>query len=206
MLNGGDGNDTLRNYGQHSTIFGGNGDDTIHSEGDGNVVEGNAGNDSIDVDGTDITVRGGEGNDYITNNGSNVMLYGGDGNDEIYAGNPVENVTINGGRGNDNIYLRSPFDPESNHASDVIEYASGDGFDYVEGYLETDTIFITDGSDYSTLLEGDDVVIEIGDGEIYLSNAADKPSTSFKANALSSPTTLLPPSTTISSTIPTRTR
>ncbi|MBR1580946.1 MAG: hypothetical protein IJ668_10745 [Selenomonadaceae bacterium] len=56
----------------------------------------------------------------------------------------------------------------------VIQYASGDGFDSINGYRESDTIFITDGSDYSTLIEGDDVIIEIGDGEIELIGAADK--------------------------------
>ena len=75
-------------------------------------------------------------------------------------------VTINAAEGNDLITLSSA----SN--KNVIMYADGDGNDTIQGISANDTILITDGSDYSTAVSGNNVNLTVGtDGLINLINA-----------------------------------
>ncbi|MBR1395924.1 MAG: calcium-binding protein, partial [Selenomonadaceae bacterium] len=184
-INGGAGNDSIRNYYNenatisgdagndiidnncnNASISGGVGDDSIYNSGDKIIMNGDDGSDYIyNWLGSNITISGGTGNDSIYNyyGTNNASLSGGDGNDSInnYINN---NVTINGGAGDDTITL-SGF-----NNSNVIQYANGDGNDIIYNYSSTDTIQIS-GNSYTTTTNGDDVIINIGDGSIKLKNA-----------------------------------
>ena len=61
-VNGGAGNDTIRDHGIYSTINGGDGDDTLDDDGYFNVINGGDGDDVI-ISGDHSTLTGGTGND-----------------------------------------------------------------------------------------------------------------------------------------------
>lgn len=88
------------------------------------------------------TIIGGtNGNDKITNNGANVTLIGGDGNDTLT--NSGANVTF--------------------------YYRNGDVNDIINGFNATSTLSIADS--YSTVKNGSDIVVFVGDDRITLRNA-----------------------------------
>ena len=167
--NGGDGDDTIFNYASVAAIDGGAGNDYIEGNGEASTINGGAGDDTININAPESVVKGGAGNDYINiNSGNNVFVDGGADDDRIETN--VENATIRAGKGNDNINLNN----NGLHGSNVVEYAKGDGYDVVVGFEENDTFYIIDGSSYSTLKEGSNVVIEVDGGEVILEGAADK--------------------------------
>ena len=180
LLIGGAGNDLIDNESSSATIDAGDGNDSINNDnnnGGGVIINAGAGDDSIMnlLGGNDATIDGGAGNDFIHNDADNVIINGGDGDDIINA-NFGNNVTVNGGEGNDDINLGNE------NADGVILYANGDGFDYITGWKESDTLYIVDGTDYETYAEGNDLVIEIGNGEIIVQDAADKTVNIIKGN------------------------
>ena len=73
-------------------------------------------------------------------------------------------MTISAGGGNDLINL--------NVGSARINYSSGDGNDTVVGYQSNDLINIVDGSEYDTLVSGNDVIVSLDGGSMLLKNAA----------------------------------
>lgn len=102
-INGGDGNDSIRNFADLVTIYGGGGDDTIQLYSKMSVVDAGIGKDSVYNNGVGSNIRTNEGNDSITNTSSASMtaIDGGDGDDQIE--NFAANVTVRGGVGNDTI-------------------------------------------------------------------------------------------------------
>ena len=108
-------------------------------------------------------VSGTDEADTLTNSGANSTLLGGGGNDVIE--NSASNVTIRGGAGNDLISLGG--------SSQLLAYASGDGYDTVTGFTGLDSIRITDGSGYTSLVNGNDVIISVGSGSMVLNDAED---------------------------------
>ena len=137
----------------------GDGDSTLYFNDDGE----NTAIITTDAEGDKI-INAGNGGDILTNRSeeANVTLNGGDGDDRItnrgYA-------TIRGGEGDDTISLRG--------GSALIIYEEGDGEDVIIGYTENNTLKI--GNSYTTSLEGDDVIITIGEGNIRLVEAAGQP-------------------------------
>ena len=136
---------------------------------------------------------GGDGNDYIRNealqnlhvktkygfrdNGSGRpipvvefeqyygTIYGGAGNDTIE--NRGSDVTITGGTGDDLISLGS--DAKNN----LIQYASGDGNDTIQGFNANSRLKIGDGTGiYSTIKSGSDIIVLVGEDKITLQGAA----------------------------------
>ena len=167
-INGGAGNDVIYNYyGQSVTINAGDGDDVIDNNHGANVtIDGGAGNDFIDNSSLswNVKIDGGDGNDSIHNYGSDsVTIDGGDGNDSI-ENCDGDSVTIDGGKGDDTINLLYG-------TTNLIQYASGDGNDIIQGFKLADTLSISGGS-YSSAKSGNDVILTVGDGKISLTGAA----------------------------------
>ena len=141
-----------------------------------NVVTGN-GNDSVYIaggDGSNSTISTGEGNDTIYNvNCGETSINSGDGDDVITNydyGFIYENVSIMAGSGNDTIYL--PANEYKEHYS-VIQYIFGDGNDIVQGFKDRDTLQIS-GADYSTMVAGNDLIVEVGNGKMTLVDYVNK--------------------------------
>ena len=176
------GNDFIRNSGSNVQIYSGTGNDTIYSEtvSSGNYVEGGYGDDLIVSFGEENTLKGGPNKDDIFLSSSSEVvisgnkIYGDDGDDRIVIDDSMNNEgsvevnVINGGLGDDIIDLN---DAET---SSIIEYADGDGNDVVYGYKSIDRIRLTDESDFTTILSGEDVIVQVGTGVILLAGAADK--------------------------------
>ena len=162
---GTNGDDVLVNNYNDIVIYGGNGNDTILNDGDNVTISGGAGNDSIENRGGNrVTIAGGIGNDTIYNSSlsANVSISGGSGADSIY--NDSTETTIHGGTGDDFIGL-GLFS-----SLNVIQYASGDGNDTIEGFNANNTLQIS--GDYSSVISGSDIILSVGEGSILLRYAA----------------------------------
>lgn len=130
------------------------------------IIPGTPNDDSITNFGYNVTINAGAGNDSIYNYlGSNEILDAGDGNDLIVStGN---NMTINPGNGNDTIELYA----YANYV-DNIQYESGN--DVIQNYRAEDKIKLLSGNISKAELDGNDVVITIGNGSITLKDTKDK--------------------------------
>ena len=160
VINGGDGNDYIRNENELSavTIHGGAGNESVYSNSNYAEIYGDAGHDFLVNDkGGNVTLSGGEGNDNLVNNGGDW-------------------VTLDGGKGNDWIALS--LDSVSNinkHA--LILYNSGDGNDTIRYFNETSTLRIGNGKGtYSVERLGTDIILTVGDGKISMVGAASEES------------------------------
>ena len=188
---GGAGKDSIKNSGGGNvSILSGDGNDLIDNiESDSVTILSGAGNDSLsNWNSSEISILSGVGNDYIDNSSSNsVTIDTGDGNDSISNWNSSEvsilsgagddsitnnsdNVTIIAGTGNDLISLSSGVE------NNLIQYNVGDGNDSIWGLDENSSLRIGDGNDsYSTVVSGDDIIINVGEGSITLKDAREKP-------------------------------
>ena len=177
IISSSDDNDSIFNRGSYVSINSGNGNDYIHnydlfglggSKGHDASIDAGNGNDSIFNSSSDVIINSSDGNDSIRNAGSNVTIDTGSGDDYISNGVNGHNVTINPSRGNDTIELNSKYRSDS-----IIFYSSGDGNDVIKNFSESDTISIIEGNISNAKLDGDDVVIKIGDGSIRLAESKD---------------------------------
>ncbi len=162
-VDGGFGNDKIFNYsgGSKVTISGGGNNDEIYNVSDSVTIDGGKGNDSISQYGAKVSILGGHGNDTIANYGNNVTINGGGDSDRII--NYGYNVTIHGGKGNDSI--------NNVGGGMVYVYKSGDGKDKISGFGILDTLVI-DGSNYTTVKSGSNVLVTVGKNKITLEGAA----------------------------------
>ena len=94
IINGLDGNDTIKGGSNNDTINGGNGLDVIH---------GNAGDDTLRGGHANDTIEGDSGDDKLIGELGDDTLSGGDGNDIIVGG--IGSDTLKGGAGNDKFYF-----------------------------------------------------------------------------------------------------
>lgn len=174
-ISAGLGNDYILNdHAYYPTIEGGNGNDQIIIQrGHHTYIDGGAGNDTIlgqivENDwamGGYANIIGGSGDDYIDPVFSDsASIFGGDGNDTIT--NEGNNATLNGGVGDDVISLRG-----SSISGSVIEYSVGDGNDFIFGFNETVTLSLASGTRYSTVENGDNVIVSVGENNITISGA-----------------------------------
>ena len=172
LVNGGAGNDYMRNFASNSTIMGWSGDDTIFSGENisGNSILGGTGNDVIVAYDTNSTIHGDnesydgdDADDEIISYGDANKIFGNAGNDIIIIS--ADNNTVNGGAGDDILFLEG-----SDNA--IIEYSDGDGNDTVYGYDGGDKFKIS--GDYQTSTSAQDVTIKIGEGSIILKESAEK--------------------------------
>jgi len=183
LLEGSDLNDTITNSGnnvtiqsgagndsilgavrsnENVTIDAGEGNDAIESWGTNVSINGGAGDDSIHIFNNEfVTVVAGAGDDTIFNTAIKTLLDAGAGKDFIH--NDLELVTINAGADDDTI--------ENYGDSLQVNYALGDGNDFIEGFRADSTLSIS-GGEYSSVTSGDDVIISVGDEKISLIGAA----------------------------------
>lgn len=94
--------------------------------------------------------------DTLTNAEKEYEVQGLSGHDSIT--NTANTVTIVGGLGNDTI---------SNSGNKIIyNYATGDGKDVISGFGTSDTLHITKGTIKSSVISGNDLVLNIGSGSV----------------------------------------
>ena len=168
LVFGSEDSDSIFNHGEESTILGEGGNDTIENYTNSNRVSivAGAGDDSISNAGHNVTISGGAGNDSVLSNGTANSISGGEGDDFISIKDSYKN-TILGGAGNDTINL----DWGSNNA--LIQYTADEGNDVIEGLNSTSTLKIGDGTaTYAKAIDGDDVIITVGEENITLKGAA----------------------------------
>ncbi len=163
-INGGAGSDNISNSsGANATINGGDGNDNIENYGDYANIEGGSGNDSITSrGGINVSIFGGDGADELENRGKNGLIDGGYGDDLIKSYYGSDNTTLIGGKGNDKIDIGT--------AAVMIRYIRGDGNDSISGFNEDDTLKIA-ASSFSTLISGNDVIVNVGSNQITLKSA-----------------------------------
>ena len=167
-INGGAGNDNISNrYSNKVSIIGGNGNDFIENSNSSDTsISGGGGNDTILNwnESDNATINGDTGDDSITSYANNTSINGGSG-DDIINNRVYSNASIMGGTGDDTIYASGK--------KQFIQYANGDGHDIIYYYQEDDTIQIA-GSSYSTMISGEDLIINVGDGTMTLKDAANQ--------------------------------
>ena len=145
-IDGGAGNDSISNYyGNSLTIDGGTGNDSIYNDyGSKVTIDSGDGNDSIrNYDGKKVLIDGGAGNDSINNDSSNVTIKGGNDNDTIT--NSGDSVTIDAGTGNDDIW----------NDGDNVTINGDVGNDQIENYGDN-SITIDGGAGYDTIINNCD--------------------------------------------------
>jgi Ca2+-binding RTX toxin-like protein len=102
VIEGGDGDDTLRGSSEPDEVIGGNGNDRLEGDASADLIEGGPGNDNISAgDGPD-TVIGGPGSDIFA-------LSAGD--DVAHADDGEADSSINGAQGIDTVYYDGGLDP-----------------------------------------------------------------------------------------------
>ena len=143
-------------------------DDNIVNRAKNVTVTGNAGNDCLSTirKTSNVKLYGDAGDDVLeAYSSTKVLLDGGEGDDDIHVSGGSNN-TIVGGTGDDTIEIE-------NATGTVIKYKSGDGNDVIEGFNETTTLLIGDGTGtYSISQNGDDIIIKAGSGQITLKGSA----------------------------------
>ena len=188
-ISGGDDNDSIKsmNSASNVTIHGDDGHDNINVNGNDAIIYGEKGNDYIYNNGKYALINGGDGKDTIISWGDNASIYGDSDDDSIAVTgsmNYSRNALLSGGSGNDTIITQAGIGVsivggagndyiklETNRASCVIAYNSGDGNDSIKGFSDNDTLNITCES-YSRSTVGKDVVITVDKGKITLIDAA----------------------------------
>ena len=175
IINGTNEADRLFSSGINVKIYGNNGDDTIENRGYDVTIEAGIGNDSILTDvyssyGSShyrsATVDGGEGDDTLVANDNETSLNGGAGNDMISingGGGSWLNNTLQGGKSTDIIY---------GGAANIFVYEDGDGDDTIYYAKSNDTVQIATNSGYTSLTNGNDLLINVGNGFMTFKNAA----------------------------------
>ena len=108
---------------------------------------------------TNFTVVSGTSDaDTIRNYGDNSTVRAGGGNDVIIS--IGEEVIVDGGAGDDSIDIDG--------YANIVDFAADGGSDVVYGFGEDDSIDITDYGAYSTVGDGDDVLVKRGDATMRL--------------------------------------
>ena len=139
-------------------------DEIIEVNNDYEIVNTGTGRDSVFVHGSNSTINVDRGEKYLffdDNKNANATIVGSDNDDVVmvYRSSYVKNApTIwNMGKGNDAI--------NGNFGEDVYQYAVGDGRDFIESYDGNDVISLKSGMVLGHHFEGNDLVLEIGDGK-----------------------------------------
>ena len=173
-IEGAGGNDWLQGEEGEDSIEGGEGNDTILG-GEGNdYIDGGTGNDRIYGGEGNDTILGGEGNDWIRGDAGDDSITGGIGNDAI--GGNEGNDTIDGGAGDDFLYGGEGDDSLTGGAgTDTFVFGTSHGNDTITDFADgTDIIDlsaldgVTSFDDLTITADGNDVVIDTGQGTIRL--------------------------------------
>lgn len=168
-VNGSEGNDTIQNvtgyygieYWSEVIMDGGTGNDSIYSSNWHSTITGGTGEDTICyeqiVNPYSWSPEEGIGYAFI-DGGNNADIISVRGGTEIWA---------TGGGGDDTIYV------ESISSNLFFEYSEGDGNDMI--FSETASVYITiTGETYSRIINGNDVILTVGEDSLTLKDAKDK--------------------------------
>ena len=192
MLYGGNGNDTIHNWGHNVTMQTADGNDEIFNADSGhhNLINTGDGDDNIANYASYVTVNSGSGNDIISinDNGDSSSVSAGDGYDSVHSSDG-DYMTIDGGNGNDSVtgnYWSSKINGGS--GSDLISIG-GVASNTIEGGDGSDTIKSNGGSinggagydrisieSYNGTVEGgtgDDVIFGNSSSILYRYNSGD---------------------------------
>ena len=158
-------NDENYNNGENDgfTIDGGNGNDAIKNIGNNVSISGGAGNDTIFNDGGDsVTILGGSGADSIVVNGNSNFINANTDNDIVSLGADSERNTVIGAKGNDTIYF--------NDLNNTFRYNAGDGNDLILGFnAAANTIEMSEVA-LATLSDGTPITEVTSDGFVIYIN------------------------------------
>lgn len=135
IVDGGNGDDTIRTGAGNDRIDAGLGNDTIESRGGRDDVFGNTGNDRISAGAGDDVVHGGDGDDRLYGQNGADFIEGGKGADVIYGG--AGNDILSGGLGDDRI--------ESHAGNDRVN--AGAGKDTISNAAGADVIYAQRATD-----------------------------------------------------------
>ncbi len=142
------GNDTLNGLGGNDSLYGGNGDDSLLGGAGNDTLCGGAGADKL---------VGGDDNDWLYGENGNDFLNGGEGDDKLDGG--TGNDILYGGTGNDTFVL---------DANTLQNVTIGD---YAENQ---DWVQVIGTTNLHAKVQGEDVVLTVGNGSATLKNAAKK--------------------------------
>jgi Ca2+-binding RTX toxin-like protein len=115
-VDGGNGHDTVRVFGDRNDLFGGNGEDILVAFGDRNVLDGGNGKDLLRVIGDGNQLFGGNGVDILVAFGEGNRMDGGNGADALFSisrgrpGQVGEGNVMTGGHGFDTYTLNNRSD------------------------------------------------------------------------------------------------
>lgn len=171
FIKSGSGNDTVYNYtATNSTIQTGSEEDMIidywSDSSDKTSIHSGDGNDGMIIKGNENTLHGGAGEDYLSLTGNYNLIFGDEEADFIEIGTNSTSNTIRGGSGNDIISLTG--------SANVIDYFDGDGNDIIYGFTELTTLHIRKGKLTQSAVNNDDLIFNIGSGQVTLVGAKDK--------------------------------
>lgn len=112
--------------------------------------------------------------DSLTNSLKDYQIEGRAGDDSIT--NTAAGVTIIGGKGNDSISNSVTSSKKAKTASSktLYQYAAGDGNDVIYGFSENDTLQITKGTIKSTVISGEDFIVNVTSGSITIKDSINK--------------------------------
>ena len=152
-INGGEGSDTVYNYGSNAVINGGEGNDTVyngHYNGDSVLINGEGDNDFLQTRGVYTTIYGGNGNDTLAGRylSGSILADGGAGNDSIV--NFGNNSTLLGDADDDTIvnYTEAFYDNETyKDVGKKVSIDGGAGNDFIRNFANQVTIRGGEGND-----------------------------------------------------------
>ena len=144
---GGEGNDSIDAGADNDLVWGGEGNDTIDGGAGNDFLRGDGGDDSIDGGAGEDRILGGEGNDTIDGGAGADWIAGGEGNDRLTGGTEADTFAFGADHGNDTI-------TDFADGEDLIDLSALDG--------------VTQFSDLTITADGNDAVIDTGEGTIRL--------------------------------------
>ena len=156
------------------------------------LVSGTSEDDNIYNSASNVTINSGAGNDTVSVSSSSYysgpgecLIYGDNGNDQIYFervntySSLDDSTTVNGGKGNDTIISAYGIEMflngttvQPHYVSNIYQYSSGDGNDFIQGANSTDTLQIS-GANYSTQVSGDNLIVNVENEKITLEGLAE---------------------------------
>lgn len=156
-----DNNDVVLHVGYGSITLKDAGEKTINLKTDGVTTFSNV----ISNRSANVVINGSDGNDSISNSGSNVVIYTNYGNDTII--NSASNVTINAGGGSDT------FVHNAGGSATVYNYAVGQ-----------DRLQLASSNISGSSVDGDDVILFVGNDSITFAGAKDESITVTDINGM----------------------
>ena len=168
-------NNTINGGSKNDKLYGSAGNNKLYGNAGNDILTGGAGKDSLyGGDGKD-SLAGGLGDDYLSGGAGDDTLGGGDGNDILYAGSGTD--YLYGGNGDDVLYANAgtsylygngdadTFVVDANTVQNVYIY------DFAAG---TDKLKVLNSSNVHAKVEGNNVVLTMGNSTVKLTGVAGK--------------------------------